>query len=47
MVEVFNWGLNRPSLNPSCFLSVDIDDKGADATVRQASMVEREWLPIR
>ncbi|MFN9720637.1 MAG: ATP-dependent helicase C-terminal domain-containing protein, partial [Planctomycetota bacterium] len=31
--------------NAALFLCVDIDNSGADAVVRQASEVERDWLP--
>ncbi|MBL8816432.1 MAG: DEAD/DEAH box helicase [Planctomyces sp.] len=30
---------------PPLFLSIDIDDKGANANVRLASVVDRTWLP--
>jgi ATP-dependent helicase HrpB len=32
-------------LDAELFLCIDVDDKSANATVRMASAVEREWLP--
>ena len=38
-------GPNSGVTQPELFLCIDVDDGGNEATVRQASGIERDWLP--
>ncbi len=38
-------GPNSGVTQPELFLCIDVDDGGSEATVRQASGIERDWLP--
>ena len=45
MVRACAWSIRLAVRNAPLFLVIDVDRGGSEALVRQASAVEREWLP--